>query len=162
MTDDEVLDLALGKLDGVRQHGGYWMARCPAHEDGNASLSVGRGTEQPVVLHCHAGCDTVDVLDAIGLTSADISAGRESQPEGEWMPGNRRAAAVYDYTDDRGKLLFQVLRSTDKHFYQRHPDTSAKSGWAWNMKDVTRVPYRLPQLRKAARGPVRRPRGLHR
>jgi 5S rRNA maturation endonuclease (ribonuclease M5) len=154
VTEDEVLELVLGKLDGVRQHGGYWMARCPAHEDREASLSVGRGTEQPVVLHCHAGCDTVGVLVAIGLTSADISAARESQPEGEWMPGDRRAVAVYDYTGERGKLLFQVLRSADKHFVQRHPDPAAKSGWAWNMKGVTRVPYRLPQLRKAARGPV--------
>ena len=40
------LDLVLGKLDGVRQHGGYWMARCPVHEDGNASLSkVGRAEQ---------------------------------------------------------------------------------------------------------------------
>lgn len=154
MTDDEILDLVLGKLDGVRpQPGSRYMARCPAHDDGTASLSVGRGTEQPVVVHCHAGCDAADVLAAIGLTLADVGRAREDcQPEGEWMPGNRRSVAVYDYTNERGKLLFQVLRSADKHFVQRHPDPAAKSGWAWNMKGVTRVPYRLPAVRKAAAG----------
>jgi hypothetical protein len=154
VTEDEALDLVLGKLDAVRpQPGGRYMARCPAHEDGNASLSVGRGTEQPVVLHCHAGCETADVLAAIGLATTDISSAREDrQPDGEWMPGNRTAAAIYDYTDERGKLLFQVLRSTDKHFSQRHPDSAKQSGWAWNLAGVTRVPYRLPKVRKAATG----------
>lgn len=155
MSEDDVLELVLGKLDGVRKQSGYWMARCPAHEDGKASLSVKRGTVQPVLLHCYAECDTADVLAAIGLTTADISSPREErQPDGEWMPGDHRSVAIYDYTDERGKLLFQVLRSADKHFVQRHPDPSAKSGWAWNMKGVTRVPYRLPQLRKAATGPA--------
>src|SRR5207245_189444 len=73
---------------------------------------------------------------------------------GEWMPGGRRSVAVYDYTDERGKLLFQVLRSADKHFSQRRPDPAAKSGWAWNLKDVRRVPYRLPKILAAARGKV--------
>ena len=46
---DDVLDLVLAKLDGVRSQHGYWMARCPAHDDSRASLSVKRGTEQPVI-----------------------------------------------------------------------------------------------------------------
>jgi 5S rRNA maturation endonuclease (ribonuclease M5) len=147
---DDVLELVLGKLDGVRQQGGYWMACCPAHEDSKASLSVGRGTEQPVVVKCHAGCETVAVLDAIGLDMAAVSSpnGHE-QPAGEWMPGNRRAVAIYDYTDGDSKLLFQVLRSDDKHFSQRRPDPAAPSGWAWNLKGVPRALYRHPQLRAA-------------
>jgi hypothetical protein len=156
MTGGEIVDLVLGKLDGVEDRaGGAWMARCPAHDDAKASLSIGRGTEQPIVLFCQAGCATEDVLEAIGLTMADVSAPRDDdRPAGEWMPGNRAAIAIYDYTDTRGKLLFQVLRSADKHFSQRRPDPAAASGWAWNLKGVTRVPYHLPQLRKAATGPV--------
>lgn len=150
----DVLDLVLGKLDSVRKQGGSWMARCPAHDDGTASLSVKQGTEQPVILHCHAECEVGDVLAAIGLTIADISAPRDQDPAGEWMPGGRRAVAVYDYTDERGKLLFQVLRSADKHFSQRTPDPSAASGWAWKLGTTRRVPYRLPRIRKAVTGPV--------
>jgi hypothetical protein len=155
VTDEEIVDLVLGKLDGVEDRaGGTWMARCPAHDDAQASLSIARGTEQPLVLFCQAHCATEDVLDAIGLTTADISTPRDERPAGEWMPGGRRSVAVYDYTDASGNLLFQVLRSVDKHFSQRRPEPTAASGWAWNMKGISRVPYHLPQLRKAAAGPV--------
>lgn len=143
---DIVLGLVLGKLEGVRKSGGSWMARCPAHEDREPSLSIRRGTSQPLLLNCHAGCGTPDVLAAIGLTMADISTPRDEQPAGEWMPGGRRAIEVYDYTDEHGELLFQVLRSADKHFSQRRPDPSAKSGWAWKLGDTRRVPYHLTRL----------------
>ena len=153
--DDAALQLLLGKLEGVTSRGGYWMARCPAHNDGEASLSIARGTEQPVVLNCKAGCETADVLAAIELTLTDISSPRSERQAGEWMPGGRRSIAVYDYTDQGGTLLFQVLRSADKHFSQRRPDPAAKSGWAWNLKGVRRVPYRLPKVIEAvARGEV--------
>lgn len=152
MSAPDVLDLVLGKLDGVRpQPGGRYMARCPAHDDSTASLSVGRGTEQPVVLHCYAECDTEDILAKIGLTTADISRPAEDrQPDGEWTPRGP-AVAVYSYTDENGKLLYQVCRTADKQFPQRRPDPSAKSGWRWNLNGVTRVPYHLPQLLAAVK-----------
>jgi hypothetical protein len=148
VSDDDVLALVLGKLDGVRQQGGYSMAKCPVpeHEDREASLSVKRGTKQPVLIKCHAGCDTADVLDAIGLTLADVSKPADPEPAGEWMPRGRRSTAVYSYTDGDGQLLFQVLRSADKKFSQRRPDPSARSGWKWNLDGIRRVPYRLPKV----------------
>jgi hypothetical protein len=145
VTDQEALDLILGKLEGVRQQHGYWMARCPAHEDGKASLSVARGTEQPVVLNCHAGCTHDAILDALGLSAADISKPRDETARREWTP-HGDAVAVYDYTDEQGNLLSQVLRTMDKQFPQRAPDPSKKSGWRWNTAGVRRVPYRLPNL----------------
>lgn len=152
MDDDAVLDLVLGKLDGVRQRHGYWMARCPAHDDNEASLSVKRGTEQPVLLHCFAECGRDAILGAIGLTLADVSKPREqARGGGEWTPFGE-ATAVYDYTDEAGRLLFQVCRTAGKQFPQRHPDPAARSGWAWNLKGVRRVPYRLPRLIDAVAG----------
>lgn len=51
---------------------------------------------------------------------------------------------TYDYTDENGKLLYQVLRpSSGKRFQQRRPD--GKGGWTYNLTQ-TRVPYRLPQV----------------
>jgi hypothetical protein len=148
---EEPVDLVLGKLEGARQHGGYWMARCPAHDDRQASLSVKRGTEQPVILHCHAGCELDAILDGLGLTRADISKPREESRQ-VWAPPAE--TAIYDYTDERGKLLFQVCRMAGKRFKQRRPDPAGIDGWTWNLKNVRRVPYRLPQLKRAARGPV--------
>lgn len=148
--DDAALELVLGKLEGVRRQGGYWMARCPHHEDREASLSVARGTEQPVVLDCKAGCETAEVLAEMGLTMADISKPREERPAGEWTPFGP-AIEVYDYTDENGKLLFQVCRTADKKFPQRIPDRSRKSGWDWKLGRTRRVPYHLPQLLAALR-----------
>ena len=126
----------------------YWMARCPAHDDAKASLSVKRGTEQPVLLHCFAECERDAILAAIGLTLADISKPRQRDSSGEWTPFGD-AIVVYDYTDEHGMLLFQVCRTAGKQFPQRHPDPAARSGWAWNLKGIRRVPYRLPRLIKA-------------
>jgi len=149
MSGQDALDLVLGKLDGVEQHGGYWMARCSAHEDARASLSVKQGTEQPVVLHCHAGCKTAAILDAIGLTLADISAPREQPALGEFR--GDPIVATYDYTDEEGRLLFQVCRTAGKQFPQRRPDPSSRSGWTWKLGGTRRVLYRLPKVIEAVR-----------
>lgn len=51
--------------------------------------------------------------------------------------------AMYDYKDERGNLLFQVVRKTGKRFLQRRPDGA---GWIWQTSGVRRVPFRLPEL----------------
>jgi len=53
--------------------------------------------------------------------------------------------ATYDYKDEEGRLLFQVVRFRGKKFRQRRPDGSG--GWVWGLKDVRRVLYRLPDLK---------------
>lgn len=151
MTIREVLHTTLlPKLDGVRNVGGYFMARCPAHEDREASLSIKPGDTQPIILMCHAGCQTEDILSALDLTWRDISLPEEERPtDEEWTPAGP-ASAVYDYSDEHGALLFQVLRVPQpgggKTFRQRRPDPLAKTGWKWKLGDVKRVLYRLPQL----------------
>lgn len=140
---DDAIDLVLGRLQGVRQQGGYWMARCPAHEDKKASLSVARGTEQPVVFKCHAGCERDAILDALGLELADVSKPREQHDKGEWTP-HGEAIAIYDYVDEHDRLLFQVCRTADKQFPQRHRGADGK--WAWRTGGIRKVLYRLPKL----------------
>lgn len=56
-------------------------------------------------------------------------------------------AAEYDYRDEAGAVLFQVVRKVPKDFPQRHKDASGE--WAWNMDGVRRVLYRLPELLSA-------------
>ncbi len=56
--------------------------------------------------------------------------------------------ATYDYTDEGGELLYQVLRyrlaSGKKDFRQRRPD--GRGGWIYDLDGVRRVLYRLPEL----------------
>ena len=63
-----------------------------------------------------------------------------SEPEKE--PKSRQSA-TYDYRDETGKLLFQVVRSEPKRFIQRRP---VDTGWEYKVKGTRQVPYRLPEL----------------
>jgi hypothetical protein len=56
---------------------------------------------------------------------------------------------VYDYHDPAGKMVYQVCRTDTKEFPQRRPDPAQHGKWIWNLKGVTRYPYRLPELLKA-------------
>jgi len=54
---------------------------------------------------------------------------------------------IYDYQDEDGNLLYQVVRKPGKVFVQRRPD--GNGGWIYNLDGVTRVLYRLPELVEA-------------
>lgn len=135
---DGPLQTVLDRLRDVRPSGNGYAAKCPAHEDHHASLSVSRGDDSRVLLHCHAGCATEDVCRAMGLQMSDL-----------FMPPRRgrslgRIVATYDYRDATGNLLYQVVRFDPKQFRQRRPD--GKGGWTWKIGQTPRVLYRLPEL----------------
>ena len=63
----------LHSLHGVRETApGKYIARCPAHDDRSPSLSIKSCDDGRVLIHCFAGCETEDVLAAVGLTFSDI------------------------------------------------------------------------------------------
>lgn len=76
------IDKVLARLDDVSETPDGWKALCPAHDDNNPSLSVTEGDEQPVVLHCWAGCRPEAVVGALGLQWGDICEGN-GVPRGE-------------------------------------------------------------------------------
>ncbi|EAQ78790.1 DUF3987 domain-containing protein [Blastopirellula marina] len=130
----------LGLLQSVHRQGSGWMACCPAHDDHTPSLSISEGDDGKVLMKCFAGCDFEKVVSALGLTIADL------------MPYSSHSAALqksvivatYDYQDEVGTMLFQVVRYQPKSFRQRQPD--GKGGWKWSVKDVRSVPFHLPRL----------------
>lgn len=141
------------KLGALRPSGEGYVTRCPAHDDNHPSMSVSVSDDGKVLVKCHAGCDQGPLLDALaslGITTEMLNPNRDLQPIGqdEWTP-HGPAVAVYDYRDAGGVTLFQVLRTADKQFPQRRPDRTAKTGWRWNLGDVQRVLYRLPELIQA-------------
>lgn len=63
----------LDRVGGVKQTGvDRWIARCPAHEDKSPSLSIREKDDGRVLLHCFGGCETGDILAAIGLSFTDL------------------------------------------------------------------------------------------
>ncbi|MFF3552922.1 phage/plasmid primase, P4 family [Streptomyces tsukubensis] len=55
----------------AHQDGGY-SARCPGHSDSRPSLRIWRGEDDKVRMTCRAGCDTADVIRAVGLSWSDL------------------------------------------------------------------------------------------
>jgi 5S rRNA maturation endonuclease (ribonuclease M5) len=134
----------LSRLKKVKQRQGGWIALCPAHADKQPSLSISEAEDGKVLLHCHAGCQTEDILSAIGLTISDLfpTGANAAKPAAD-----KRVVKTYDYTDEQGNLLFQVCRTEPKGFFQRRPD--GKGGWINGLGDVTPTLYHLPPLKKA-------------
>lgn len=59
----------VSRLEYVRETGANrWVARCPAHDDRDPSLSISELNDGRVLIHCHAGCGALAVLDAVGLS----------------------------------------------------------------------------------------------
>lgn len=128
----------LNRLDGVRGHDGQYMCKCPAHRDGKASLSVGLGRDNRILLKCQAGCDTAAVLSALGLEQKDLFAETSSALPNYGSTTKRKdhGPIVATYTYPSGT---QKLRYADKHFTWRRPD--GKGGWIYNRKDVPHELY---------------------
>jgi len=96
---ETVVDALRSNVSVVKDLGGdRYQAQCPAHDDRDPSLSV-RGIDGSVLLYCHAGCSTDDVLSAVGLTARDLY--------------DERNGATYRYPDGR-----VVHRSPTKKFRQ--------------------------------------------
>ena len=67
------IDALLNGLDSVRETGhGKYVACCPAHDDRSPSLSLKDCGDGRILIYCFAGCETEDVLSALGLTFADL------------------------------------------------------------------------------------------
>ena len=133
------LDQFLALFQGVKPAGeNRWMALCPAHADTQQSLSI-KVVGDAILIKCHAGCQTPDIVKAIGLTMADLFLGKAGAPSAP-----RRIVVVYPYHNARGELLFEVVRFEPKGFAQRR---LLKDGsYAWNLRGISPVLYRLPEV----------------
>lgn len=118
-----------------------WQCRCPAHDDGKASLTVTQFPDK-VVFHCHAGCQPEAVCEAAGVKLSDLFTTNGKAHTN----GKPKIVAAYDYRDEAGTLLLQAVRFEPKDFRQRAPDATAPEGWRWKTEGVRRVLYRLPEI----------------
>jgi hypothetical protein len=153
----------LPRLSGVRKGGQGFAAKCPAHDDQKQSLNLAEANGR-VLVKCYAGCDTMSVVSALGLTWQDLFDRGITNPSSSSLgstekrahtnnnnghvPNNSRIHAVYHYVDEAGELLYENVRYHPKGFRQRRFDERGNA--VWNLEGVRRVPYRLPELIKGA------------
>lgn len=149
------VERVLARLKGVKPvSSNAWMAKCPAHDDKQASLSIKEGDERRAVLFCHAQCTTKNIVAALGLAWGDLFIGGRPPLEvsssvvapAQGVTARPKLIKSYDYRDADGTLLFQTCRLEPKSFRQRRREGE---GWAWNLKGVTPVLYRLPEIIEA-------------
>lgn len=120
------LDAFLARLDGVRHQPTGISARCPAHDDHKASLTVNVGREGGLVVYCHANCPTENVMAALGLTMADLA-------------GEPHVVEVYGYNYPTGELKYEIDRWHPKDFRVRPAGLPASE----------RLPYHADHLARA-------------
>src|SRR5438874_2259556 len=72
------------------------MARCPAHDDHDPSLSIRELLDGRVLLNCFAACGAERVLAAIGLEFADLYPARveENRAHRRPVPSHLSAAEL--------------------------------------------------------------------
>jgi hypothetical protein len=119
------------KITAVPDKKGWYTALCPFHDDRNHPNLRFRETG----FRCFA-CGEKGGIKKLAL-KLGIQPGERTKME-------KQIKDTYDYKDEKGNLLYQVVRYEPKDFKQRRPD--GNGGWIWNLNGVRRVLYRLPEL----------------
>lgn len=117
MTYNEVLS----RFQVKKSHRDKAQCICPSHNDKEASLTISKG-EKGTVVHCHAGCETADILEKVGLKMSDLFADDLTPITGErWRAyvekrEKRKIEGVYSYFDLNGNYAFTRIRLSGKNF----------------------------------------------
>lgn len=135
----ELLD-KLQKVKAIHKDSDY-LALCPAHADREPSLYISLA-EDCILLKCFAGCQTEAIIEALGLKMSDLFLDSKHDS----LPTKSEIVATYDYLDEQGHQLFQVVRYKPKDFRQRHKNGAGE--WIWNLDGVRRVLYHLFELQQ--------------
>jgi putative DNA primase/helicase len=148
-------------LNGRSGAGGSVSARCPAHEDRQASFraSINKKNPDKIDLECYAGCDIRDINRALQALGVDPLPKREKKPKREtfkkWFSDPRvgdfcctvdepssTLDTIYTFYNENSQLVGFKARLQPKTFRQftRMPDGTNKWG------KCGAIPYRLPQI----------------
>lgn len=96
---------------GGRKVGRGWLARCPAHDDRDPSLSIRNAEDGKVLVCCHAGCEQAVVIAAL------------------------RARGLWD-RNGRGRSQCAELQSHDVGLCQRNDSDAKRTKAALNIWQV--------------------------
>ena len=120
---------------GARRSGPHqWQGRCPSHKDHTPSLSITDGDDGRPLVHCHAGCEQSDVIEALrakGLWGSNSNSGASTMrtataekvdhnnylpipdhapPPPKAHPTLGEPTSIWRYLDEAGRLSFEVWR----------------------------------------------------
>lgn len=151
----------IARFENPRKTTRGFVAKCPSHEDKQASLSMTEGSDGQILVKCFAGCTFDNIASALGLTAKDFFPEKNGasqtyrqqpaprklaspKPEAQGEPKTEyRIEREYSYCDMFGNEVYQALRLVPKSFRQRH---RVNGKWVWTMDNVERVLYKLPEV----------------
>ncbi len=117
-----------------------WKFLSPLREEKNASGSLEFQGDIVLLYDQGHGEGSGDaILRALGLTWPDVL-----PPRAETPAIKPRIVAVYPYEETAGAVRFEICRFNPKDFRPRRRGPDDR--WIWNLKDIERIPYRLPAL----------------
>lgn len=136
---------------------------CPCHKDKEPSLTISKGKNQNIVMYCHAGCSTEDILASVGLSISDIS-NESNKPSYldriAYYYGTKKGygdgvkvTAEYPYRNEHGEYLYSKVRieggTIDKKIIRYYEIDRVNDEYKPCKKEnTTRTLYRLPELIK--------------
>ncbi|RJO66197.1 MAG: hypothetical protein C4523_14070 [Myxococcales bacterium] len=135
-----------------------WIALCPAHPDGNASLSINEGDDGCALLNCFAGCDTKDVVAKLGLSMRDLYANAAKAKKPMIALADLAAAKGLPESFLRGlgvknhhgsvKITYRLEDGREHCRQRRRTALAAREGSSWynSTQDEPIVPYGLWRL----------------
>lgn len=169
--DSLTLDDVLTRLDGVKKTGSGHTARCPAHDDEKASLSIGSGNDGRILLTCHAGCSFDSICDAIGAHPSELFPG--SAPTPRRVPTRKapsfqsiheaigastrslvanggKLAGQWQYHDENGAIVGVAVRvDMPDGGKEIRPLALVDGAWSCKAMPAPRPVYRLRELMNA-------------
>jgi putative DNA primase/helicase len=172
MTYEEVVS----RFPNPKPCAGGAMVQCSAHDDKQGSVKISRGDDR-VLIRCHAGCDTADVLSAKGLSMSDLfftpRNGTSNGNGNHSSNGNSKSLTLAQFAaakgfdsqfltrsgvvEEKGALVFHYLLLNGQRA-ARQRIRLALSGdrkFIWNKAEGKPVPFglwRLPEARKRGIG----------
>lgn len=138
-TDEQVMtpvDSILSKLPDARPNSSGWMARCPAHDDERASLSVAVGDDGRALVHCHAGCTPEAIVSAMGLKLADLMPGDNGQLHSSRRAKSKVKAKTSDGRRKNASTVYATAEDAIAQLERAHGPHSA----VWTYRDAAGEP----------------------
>jgi putative DNA primase/helicase len=139
----------IAKALGGRKAGAAWMARCPAHDDRDPSLSIRNAGDGKVLVRCHAGCDQERVIAALrsrglweesghhGLTRPAPRVAANDRPDHDDAKRTEAALAIWQATTPavntlvESYLVSRGLRHSPPPTLRFHAGLKHPSGGIW-------------------------------
>lgn len=147
-------------FDGVtRFNDNSFQCKCPVHNDHTASMTVSKG-KKGILIHCHAGCETKSILEAVGLRESDLFYDSNvTKVKQDWKDRlehskKKKIVEIYDYVDEGSRYLYSKIRfekdENGKKEMLYGVLNKEKDWFQYGLKGKHKTLYNLPEIREAA------------